>query len=145
MMGILTEETIELQQCARDYNPNTASTSSEYPRTSRDTPGSHKTEERIHHEMASSEAAFVEDLDVEQEIRSRSNGFKKSNLPTHIQNKSGTSSEGLDSDNEDAPLLSPSRNDYGSTDGDGSNYEEEWAGAADFRGLPWWKRPSVGA
>ncbi|KAF1937418.1 tetracycline-efflux transporter-like protein [Clathrospora elynae] len=92
----------------------------------------------------STDAVFVEDIDVDQELRSRSNGAKKSNAPVHISNKSGASSPGLDSDNEDAPLLSESRNDYGSADGDGSdNGEEAWAGEADFRGLPWWKRPSI--
>jgi hypothetical protein len=80
--------------------------------------------------MASNtDAAFVEDVEVEQELRVRTNGFKRSS-------KSGARSPGFDNDNEDAPLLGSLRDNSG---------EEEWAGDADFRGLPWWKRPSVGA
>ena len=91
------------------------------------------------------DAAFVEDIDVDQEIRSRSFGSKNTN-PLYMPNKSGATSPGLDSDNENAPLLRVSDNDYGSANGDGDNNGVEgWDGDADFRGLPWWKRPSVRA
>jgi hypothetical protein len=88
--------------------------------------------------MASNvDAAFVEDIDIEQELRIRANGFKR-------QRKSGATSSGPDSDNEDAPLLGASWNSNGSAnDAGNNNTEEEWAGDVDFRGLPWWKRPSV--
>jgi len=88
--------------------------------------------------MASStDAAFVEEIDVEQELRMRANQTPK-------PNKSGANSPTQDSDDEDAPLLSSSRHDYGSVDDDwDNNREDEWAGNADFQGLPWWKRPSV--
>ncbi len=47
-------------------------------------------------------------------------------------------------DSENAPLLSQTVADYGREDGVGSEHgETEWLGMADFRGLPWWKRPSV--
>jgi len=88
--------------------------------------------------MASStDAAFVEEIDVEQELRMRANQTPK-------PNKSGANSQTQDNDDEDAPLLSPSRHDYGSVDDDWDNNRgDEWAGNADFRGLPWWKRPSI--
>jgi hypothetical protein len=90
------------------------------------------------------DAAFVEDIDVDQEIRSRNLGSKNTN-PLYMPNKSGATSPGLDSDNENAPLLSPSGNDYGSANGNSNNNGGQgWDGDADFRGLPWWKRPSVG-
>lgn len=90
--------------------------------------------------MASTtDAAFVEDIEVEQEFRARVRNLKKAN-------KSGATSPGPDSDNEDAPLLASSRHNNGGANGHGNdNEEEEWAGDADFRGLPWWKRPSVRA
>jgi hypothetical protein len=90
--------------------------------------------------MASTtDAAFVEDVEVEQEFRARVRNLKK-------PSKSGATSPGPDSDNEDAPLLGSSSNTNGGTNGAGNNDgEEDWAGDADFRGLPWWKRPSVGA
>ncbi|KAF1834904.1 MFS general substrate transporter [Decorospora gaudefroyi] len=95
--------------------------------------------------MASStDAAFVEDIDVDQGFRMRDKASKKSNAPPYTPNKPGARSAGLDSDNEDAPLLSPSRNEYGNASGNEDNSkEEEWALDAEFRGLPWWKRPSI--
>jgi hypothetical protein len=91
------------------------------------------------------DAAFVEDNDVDREIRARSFGSKNTN-PLYMPNKSGATSPGLDSDREDAPLLSPSRQDYGSANSDGNTTGGQgWDGDADFRGLPWWKRPSVRA
>jgi hypothetical protein len=90
--------------------------------------------------MASTtDAAFVEDIEVEQEFRARIRNLTK-------PSKSGARSPGPDSDDEDAPLLGSSRNNNGHANDDGTdNGEEEWVGDADFRGLPWWKRPSVGA
>jgi hypothetical protein len=84
--------------------------------------------------MASNaDAAYVEELDVDQER----GVHMPSSTPQPAAPRSG----------EDAPLLGPSALDYGSAD-DGSNgrrgSELEWPGEADFQGLPWWKRPSVG-
>ncbi|KAF2846403.1 tetracycline-efflux transporter-like protein [Plenodomus tracheiphilus IPT5] len=90
---------------------------------------------------SSADAAFVEDIDVDQQLRARSN---KSNVPLYIPKRSRAHSPGADRDNEDAPLLSPTRNNYGSANGDDQdNGEDEGAGDKDFRGLPWWKRPSI--
>lgn len=86
------------------------------------------------------DAVFAEDVDIEREIQVRARGSRRSP-------KSGAASPGPDSDNdhEDAPLLNGAADDYGSNHGDGDAAEEDaWAGDADFRGLPWWKRPSVG-
>ena len=78
--------------------------------------------------MASNtDAAFVEDTDIEQQLRARAHGSKPPKTP-------GATSPGLDSDDEDAPLLGASP---------AASGHEQWAGDADFRGLPWWKRPSV--
>ncbi|KAH7374274.1 major facilitator superfamily domain-containing protein [Pyrenochaeta sp. MPI-SDFR-AT-0127] len=99
--------------------------------------------------MASNnDAAFVEDVDVDQALQSRiTASTSKPKAPFRMPKRSGASSPRDDSDNEDAPLLSPTRNAYGSADGDGSSSgddgEDEWPGVADFRGLPWWKRPSI--
>jgi hypothetical protein len=100
--------------------------------------------------MASNaDAAFAEELDVEQELRSRYNASKsQSKAPVyrpHPSNKSGASSPGVDSSNEDEPLLNPTGQDYGSVDGDSIGEDdgsEPWD-SPEFRGLPWWKRPSV--
>jgi hypothetical protein len=105
--------------------------------------------------MASnSDAAFVADADVDQALRSRQSQSKapvfrprQSNNNNNNKKKSRVRSPGgeSDSDHEDAPLLSPTEQDYGSAHGsnDGNSSELEWAGEADFAGLPWWKRPSV--
>ena len=98
--------------------------------------------------MASNtDAPFVEDVNVNQELLSHTGASKlKQNPRFHVSNQPGANSPGTDSDNEDAPLLSPTGDDYESVNG-GSNgdEEEEWSGLSEFRGLPWWKRPSVRA
>jgi hypothetical protein len=84
--------------------------------------------------MASNvDGPFVEDVDVDQELRARNKA-----LQSQPNNDS-------DDDSEDAPLLSPTAHDYGSASspGSGSNSELEWPGEADFKGLTWWNRPSV--
>jgi MFS family permease len=86
---------------------------------------------------ATTESVFVEDVDVERELRAH---VRNSNQPP----KSGATSPGPDSENEDAPLLNTFRDDYGGAHSDGdSSSEVEWAGDIDFRDLPWWKRPSI--
>lgn len=99
--------------------------------------------------MASNaDAAFVEDVDVEQELRTRYNASQsQSKAPVYRPErsiKSSASSPGVESVSEDAPLLDPTTNDYGSVHGsdDGVEDPNSWV-AAEFRGLPWWKRPSV--
>jgi hypothetical protein len=144
MEGKLTEEAVELQQCARRRNSTTASLP--YPGSpppAASTFGPARVEHDSLLDMATTtDSAFVDDVDVEREIRVRA-----STRPY----KSGATSPGPDNDNEDAPLLHASRDDYGSSHGDddddenNTNREQEWAGDADFRGLPWWKRPSVRA
>lgn len=148
MKTILTEEAeaVELQQCTHDPNSHSTSTPLGPPRTSKSTLsrtilGAHNSPA-----MASQpDSAFAEDDDIDQELRSRlSASNSKSKVLLYMPNRSGSTPPASESDNEDAPLLSP-RNDYGSVDGDGSgDSEEAWPGEADFRGLPWWKRPSVG-
>jgi hypothetical protein len=142
----LTGEAVELQQCARDRRPNTALRIPGSPHSSRSPFGSVAFGENRRNNMANTtDAAFVDDIDVDQEIRSRSFGSKNTN-PLYMPNTSGATSSGLDSDREDAPLLSPSPQDYGSSNGHGNtNGGRGWDGDTDFRGLPWWKRPSVRA
>lgn len=89
------------------------------------------------------DAAFVADNDVDRTFRQRPNSSgSNSKVPLLVHSKSGTSSPGLDSDDENTRLLNPTPIDYRSTnnnlDGDG---EPEWF--RDFEGLPWWKRPSI--
>lgn len=135
-------EAVEPQQCARNRDANPPI----HPL------GSPQMSKRIlcpFPIMASSaDAAFVEDADVDQELRVRASGPKKSNIPLYMPNKSGASSHRIgsdrDSDSEDARLLSPTQHNYGSGhDDDNDDGEEDWLGSVDFRGLPWWKRPSV--
>ncbi|KAH8704677.1 major facilitator superfamily domain-containing protein [Phaeosphaeriaceae sp. PMI808] len=99
--------------------------------------------------MASNaDAAFIEDIDIDQDLRlSNTISKSRSNVPIFIPpqlSKSGASSPVMDSDDEDAPLLSPSAQDYGSGDGDSiSSSGLQWQGEAEFEGLPWWNRPSI--
>jgi hypothetical protein len=101
--------------------------------------------------MASNvEQAFVEGYDVDQALRSRNNAARvRPHAPLsdpQTSSKSGASSPGIDSDNEDVPLLSPTSQDYGSANGgNNSNDASTWHEEDEFRDLPWWKRPSVGA
>lgn len=138
----LTEEAVELQQCARRRNPNTAP--QQYPGSPPQAESTSEPEQFEHDTLfdmaATTDSAFVEDVDIERELEARVRGSSQSH-------KSGATSPGPNSDNEDAPLLRASGDDdYGSAHGDERNdSEEEWDGDADFRGLPWWKRPSVGA
>lgn len=141
MEGMLTEEAVELQQCARRRSPDTVAL--RYPGSpppARSTSGPARVEHHTLFEMAATtESVFVEDVDVDSELRAR---VRNSNQSP----KSGATSPGPDSDNEGAPLLNASRDDYGGARSDGdSRSEVEWAGDMDFRHLPWWKRPSVGA
>ncbi|KAF5848466.1 hypothetical protein GGP41_005825 [Bipolaris sorokiniana] len=136
----LTEEAVELQQCARRRNPNTAP--QQYPGSPPQAESTSEPEQFEHDTLfdmaATTDSAFVEDVDIERELEARVRGSSQSH-------KSGATSPGPNSDNEDAPLLRASGDDdYGSAHGDERNdSEEEWDGDADFRGLPWWKRPSA--
>lgn len=138
----LTVETVELEQCPHGHNPNTTlrDPCPGPPPSAEPSSRPSETEEHTRFDMASStDAAFVEDVDMDRELRARAGGSSKSH-------KSGATSPGPDSDNEDAPLLNITRDGYGSSGGDSDdNEEEQWNGDADFRGLPWWKRPSVRA
>jgi hypothetical protein len=93
--------------------------------------------------MASSvDGPFVEDVDVDQELRTRNQIPQLHPTARGLPHHSNSDS---DNESEDAPLLSPTAQDYGSAHGSGSrrSSELEWSGEADFRGLPWWNRPSV--
>ncbi|KNG48296.1 tetracycline-efflux transporter [Stemphylium lycopersici] len=136
----LTVETVELEQCPRERNSK-ATLRDPYPGPPPFAePSSRLSEGEEHRRLAmasSTDAAFVEDADVDRELRARARGASKSH-------KSGATSPGPDSDTEDAPLLNTSRDGYGSSGGDSDDNEEgQWDGDADFRGLPWWKRPSI--
>lgn len=96
---------------------------------------------------SNNDGAFVEDAEVDQQLRARLNSSKPTSKPndsnTH-KRISASSTSRVDSDDEDAPLLSPTDNEYGSSHGgDGGNVEEAWEIEDEFRGLPWWKRPSI--
>jgi hypothetical protein len=106
------------------------------------------------------DAALIEDNIIDQSLRARNNASQSlPKAPLYMPqptNQSRTSPPAIESDDEDAPLLSPTERDYGSANGDGNgnangtgngtgDSEWEWPGEADFAGLPWWKRPSVSA
>ncbi|KAF2126051.1 MFS general substrate transporter [Dothidotthia symphoricarpi CBS 119687] len=90
----------------------------------------------------------VEDIYVDQGLRSGPNAQKtNSKAPIRVYeepNIYGANSSGLDSNQENVPLLSPTRSDSGNTNGDDSgNGETEWTFDKEFQGLPWWKQPSI--
>lgn len=95
-------------------------------------------------------AQTVENVYVDQELQSHSIGWESSFNPSirdyEQPNTSSASSPSFDSNQEHIPLLSPTAGDSSSTNGDsGGNGETEWDFDKEFRGLPWWKRPSVGS
>lgn len=92
---------------------------------------------------------YVEALDIDQEMRSRHQSSKSQpKAPIYAPQQAGTSgarSQGIDGEDEDAPLLSPTERTRRSVDdSDSEESEYEWPGEADFKGLSWWHRPSVG-
>ncbi|KAH7110577.1 tetracycline-efflux transporter-like protein [Dendryphion nanum] len=93
-------------------------------------------------EANTSEGAFVADSDMDQAVLSRDNG--SSSRGQHLVKKSGDSSPALESVNEDSPLLGDNTTNSRreSTDSDGPD-GPEWFGIAEFKGLPWWKKPSI--
>lgn len=150
MKECLTDQAVELQQWARGSESNTPANPLGSP------PASSNQDDlaifQRHHLIAmasNTDAAFVDDADVDQALQSRPTvSTSNPRMRRHIPNRSGATSPIHESDNEDAPLLSPTTNDYGSASGDDSTSgrgdgEEDWPSMADFRGLPWWKRPSV--
>jgi hypothetical protein len=108
-------------------------------------------EERKRVAMASNaDAAYIEELDVDQALRSRNNATKsQSKAPLYRpqpSNKSGASSPAIERDEEDAPLLDPTAQNYGSGNNGGRrDGEYQGEGQADFEGLSWWNKPSVRA
>lgn len=94
--------------------------------------------------MASNaDADYVEELDIDQELRARNQRSKsQTKAPIFSPQSADTEAPDDERDNEGVPLLSPSAQDYGSSNGRRDS-EMEWPGEADFAGLPWWNRPSV--
>jgi hypothetical protein len=75
-------------------------------------------EDRTLSSMANNaDADYVEELDIDQELRSRNQRSKSTpQAPIYTpqqSSKSGASSRSIESDREDAPLLSPTERDYG--------------------------------
>ncbi|KAH7408534.1 major facilitator superfamily domain-containing protein [Phaeosphaeria sp. MPI-PUGE-AT-0046c] len=102
---------------------------------------------------ANGDAASVTEVDRDQEARLRNQpSTSQARTPVYMPPQSktpGFTSRHAESDDEDAPLLSPSAHDYGSADGDSNggsadgDGELEWPGEAELRRLPWWNRPSI--
>jgi hypothetical protein len=102
---------------------------------------------------ANGDAAFVAEVDRDQETRLRSQpSTSQTRVPIYMppqSKKPGFTAQHDESDDEDAPLLSPSAHGYGSADGDSHNGSDngdediEWSGETELRRLPWWNRPSV--
>jgi MFS family permease len=94
----------------------------------------------------STDAAFVNDNDVDRTFHQRPNSSRSNErVPLLVHGKpgkSGASSPGLDSDDENSRLLNPAPIDYRSSDNTADEEgEPEWF--REFEGLPWWKRPSI--
>ncbi|KAF2996072.1 hypothetical protein E8E13_004157 [Curvularia kusanoi] len=92
------------------------------------------------------DAAFVDDNDLDRSFRQRpTSSGSNAKVPLLVHSKpgrSGASSPGLDSDDENTRLLNPTAIDYRGTDNDDNGSgEPEWF--REFEGLPWWKRPSI--
>lgn len=139
----LTFEVVELQPCTSDHNRPLPLIPSGSPHPIHNVSTTSTATQHIPRTMATStDAAFVEDVDVDQQLRARAN---KSSVPLYIPTgaEAHLPETNSDSDSEDAPLLSPASDEYGSIHGNLDGTEEEWDGAKDFRGLPWWQRPSV--
>lgn len=102
---------------------------------------------------ATGDADFVAGVDRDQDARLHNQpSTSQPKAPVYMPPQSkqpGFSSRHAESDDEDAPLLSPSAHDYGSADGDSNggrdsgDDDSEWPGEAELRRLPWWNRPSV--
>jgi hypothetical protein len=148
MKDNLIVETVELQQCARDRRRNIPlNTFGSPPRSRTSSLSSYADAAQRNNMSSNNDGVFVEDAEVDQQLRARLNNSKpttRSNDPDRNKTISTSSTSRVDSDDEDAPLLSPTDNEYGSSHGgDGGHIEEEWEIEDEFRGLPWWKRPSV--
>ncbi|KAF2791201.1 tetracycline-efflux transporter-like protein [Melanomma pulvis-pyrius CBS 109.77] len=94
--------------------------------------------------MATNDAAFAGDADIDEQMRSRSSRSASALHTRHAQSgRSGQSSPALEYNGEEEPLLGSAGSSRGSV-GSGSGSEpQEWFGTAELSGLPWWKRPSI--
>ena len=93
------------------------------------------------------DGAFVDEVDIDQGVLQHTYI-----LSPRASNEPRAASPEVVRDNENAPLLSRTSDDYGSANGDGSGDSDRnghganvWYGMAEFQRLPWWKRPSVRA
>jgi len=92
--------------------------------------------------MATSDATFATDAELDEQVRSRSSAA--SSRPRNGKpGRLGQSTPVIDVDGERAPLLGAAGGLGGSAGSEAEGDSSEWFGTADFRGLPWWKRPSV--
>ncbi|CAI6337349.1 unnamed protein product [Periconia digitata] len=92
--------------------------------------------------MASTDAPFVEDAEIEQQLEELSHRKKPTSSLARIPAAPIQSdSEG----DEESPLLRRRRGHERGGNGQEQDEEEseEWFGYAEFQGLPWWKRPSI--
>ncbi|KAI9832761.1 MAG: hypothetical protein M1819_003981 [Sarea resinae] len=99
------------------------------------------------------DVVFAADVEVDGQLRSRSAERHASHHASHHhhpQAEHGTSStiKGVLTEPERTPLLADSgdRSSLKSSSNsfsDESDGEQEWAGTAEFKDLPWWKRPSI--
>lgn len=98
---------------------------------------------------SNADVAFIENADVEQDLRMRNNASMSRSHNVAFNpplGTPGTSSPDLytDRDSEDSPLLGPSaRAAEREDDEDARGHELDWPGEADLLRLPWWNRPSI--
>ena len=95
--------------------------------------------------MSNNDEIFAVEAEIDEQVRLRSSGSSKSHTTRLRLGKSGQSSQVLERNDEEQPLLDigigPSSR--GRAGSDGGSELEEWFGTAELKGLPWWKKPSV--
>jgi hypothetical protein len=93
--------------------------------------------------MSTNDEIFAGEAEIDEQVRLRSSGNSKPRTAPLRSSKSGQSSQALDRNDEEQPLLGTGASSRGRAGSDGGSEPEEWFGTAELKGLPWWKKPSV--
>jgi hypothetical protein len=93
--------------------------------------------------MSNSDEIFAGEAEIDEQVRLRSSSSSKPHTARSRLGKSGQSSQALERNDEEQPLLGAGANSRGRAGSDGGSELEEWFGTAELKGLPWWKKPSV--
>lgn len=95
--------------------------------------------------MSNNDEIFAGEAEIDEQLRLRGNGSSKPHTARSRLGKSGQSSQALERNDEEQPLLGTGTgaSSRGRAGSDGGSELEEWFGTAELKGLPWWKKPSV--